>query len=790
MAGTLKFTDLVTFSYLDQNWTRVKDDYEGAFKPPVPGQPHNGAVGNIPDGTPTDMQQAANGGLNVQIAATHAGIITRNNGFYLPERMRKGTETFTKDFFKPVLLHHEDHQDPVGRVIDAAYVDTSGAIQDKYRGLEVKNSVGEVVGTINDALIRDFSGGAMPFGQQVDVVRNILRDSLLDDKAYAGLGYIKILANIADPDAIQKLLDGRYSTGSVGASTNKAVCSVCKSDWTKGGPCEHKPGGVYDDAKCFIIAGDLAYDEYSFVNVPADRHSRVLQLDYNGNKAEIEVADDYKGRIYEVQLQFPQYDSDTKEEKGMAQKKDAKAKAESNLEIQDAVTQNPAPDAEPQTEGAQEVADSATQTAEGETAEGTEGTEQIADEAAEGEETSIEDKRKCKKKKNKMKDGEEGDGEGEETVKDFVAHVIDSDEALSAEDEEAFYDQVWAAAQDCFKDGEFTLEQLGVEDLEDAKLSTEKRKKLPKSAFCGPNRSFPANDCAHVTAARRLIGKYKGEGSKDSIMKCVDRKAKLLGCDTKKKDEVKDSVETQDGSQHARIMQIILAAFEENRWSPDDEKPLTDDDKKTLTDILKRLANMVGKDSFSGALYEGKLAQDETALCDEVEKLEEQVVDLRDRLDASQKEYHLLFGDMEELQDSLVTEKAATRQAKEARLTDLVALRDHKVDEQDYTELSDGDLQSEIDRTLEVVDMGKITDKLGDGMSRVPEGEVDDPSGIQDNAKTQKRKVTLDSLKKIQEEYYMLRLSRGQQAAEMYLADKRARGLLPQDLDDIEGGSN
>lgn len=764
--GTLKFTDLVSFSYLDHNWTKVKDDYEGAFKPPVPGQPHSGAVGNMPTEGQPQMQAASNGGLNVQIAATHAGIITRNNGFYLPERMKKGSTTFTQDFHKPVLLHHKDHEDPVGRIIDSVYVDTSGAIQDKYRGLEVRNSMGEVVGTINDALIHDFVNDKMPFGQQVDVVRNILRDSLLDDKGYAGLGFIKILANISDPDAIQKLLDGRYITGSVGASTNKAICSICKSDWTKGGPCEHKPGGVYDDAKCFIIAGDLNYDEYSFVNVPADRHSRVLQLDYNGNNIEIEVADDYKGRIYEVQLQFPQYDSDTnQEEKIMAQKKDAKANTESNLEIQDAVSPNtdPAPDAESKTEGAQDVADSATQAAEGETA-------KVEDSTAEGEGV--------------VEDNVEG---GENSVKDFVAMIMDSEEALSDEDEEAFYEEIWKEVKSAFADGEYTLDMLGVDKLEDAKLSTEKRKKLAKSQFCGPNKSFPVPDCAHVTAARRLIGRYKGEGSKESILACVSRKAKAMGCDSKKKDEVQDSIETQDGIHHARIMHIILSAFEENQWSPDDDKALTDEDKKILADILKRLASMVGKDSFQEALYTQELAHDETALLDEVVSLEEQLGEVRDRLEASQKEYHLLFKDVEELQDSLVAEKAVVRQAKEARLSDLVALRDHKVEEKNYTELSDSDLDSEISRVLEVVDMGKITDKLGDGMSRVPEGELDDPSGVQDS-QNQKSKVTVANLTKIQEHYYYLRLKYNQATAENYLADMRARGLLPQGLDDIQGG--
>jgi len=68
-------------------------------------------------------------------------------------------------------------------------------------------------------------------------------------------------------------------------------------------------------------------------------------------------------------------------------------------------------------------------------------------------------------------------------------------------------------------------------ELGDAKLSSKRRRKLRSSTFCGPNRSFPVPDCAHVTAARRLIGRYHGsESTKARIMSCVNRKAKQLGC--------------------------------------------------------------------------------------------------------------------------------------------------------------------------------------------------------------------------------------------------------------------
>lgn len=68
----------------------------------------------------------------------------------------------------------------------------------------------------------------------------------------------------------------------------------------------------------------------------------------------------------------------------------------------------------------------------------------------------------------------------------------------------------------------------------DATLTTKQRSKLKSSSFCGPGRSFPVPDCAHVTAARRLIGRYKGSAdTKKRIMSCVNSKAAKLGCDDK-----------------------------------------------------------------------------------------------------------------------------------------------------------------------------------------------------------------------------------------------------------------
>lgn len=67
----------------------------------------------------------------------------------------------------------------------------------------------------------------------------------------------------------------------------------------------------------------------------------------------------------------------------------------------------------------------------------------------------------------------------------------------------------------------------------DAKLTTAQRKKLRASQFCGPGRSFPVPDCAHYTAALRLLGRAKvSESTRSKIRACVMRKGESLSCKT------------------------------------------------------------------------------------------------------------------------------------------------------------------------------------------------------------------------------------------------------------------
>ena len=73
--------------------------------------------------------------------------------------------------------------------------------------------------------------------------------------------------------------------------------------------------------------------------------------------------------------------------------------------------------------------------------------------------------------------------------------------------------------------------------LETAKpLTTKQRKKMKKSTFCGPNRSFPVPDCKHVGTAKAFLGRSKfSAATKKKIAACINRKAKQLGCTPGKK---------------------------------------------------------------------------------------------------------------------------------------------------------------------------------------------------------------------------------------------------------------
>ena len=69
-------------------------------------------------------------------------------------------------------------------------------------------------------------------------------------------------------------------------------------------------------------------------------------------------------------------------------------------------------------------------------------------------------------------------------------------------------------------------------EIEEAKLTYAARKDLPTSAFCGPDRSFPAHDAAHVRAGLQRLSQFWAKiapATRKKILGCLVRRAKRFG---------------------------------------------------------------------------------------------------------------------------------------------------------------------------------------------------------------------------------------------------------------------
>jgi hypothetical protein len=173
------------------------------------------------------------GGIVVPtIEAIHASI-TRNFTFYGAPKLKgkadyvyketgklrpTGVHSWNTPFPKPMLVNHDIYVDPLGRIPKA----------------EFKN------------------------------------------KTSTGVPGIIIYPEIVDPDAAQKVLDGRYNTVSIGSDVADAACSICKKSVFEG--CDHFRGRMYEGKLCFWVVGDHWYQECSFVNAPSDENAGVKDL--------------------------------------------------------------------------------------------------------------------------------------------------------------------------------------------------------------------------------------------------------------------------------------------------------------------------------------------------------------------------------------------------------------------------------------------------------------------------------------------------------------------------------
>lgn len=161
----------------------------------------------------------------VKIKATHFNdYINRNALNYTANAVNNGAKSWIEPFLKPQLVGHDKQSDPIGRVIG-------------YK---------------------------------------IARSDSINEPA----DYIELTVRITDSRSIERVLDGRYNTVSVGSRSSRVLCSECNQNIIEDGLCEHKKGAFNAKGKrIHWIIDQIEYVECSFVNEPADDWAGIDQID-------------------------------------------------------------------------------------------------------------------------------------------------------------------------------------------------------------------------------------------------------------------------------------------------------------------------------------------------------------------------------------------------------------------------------------------------------------------------------------------------------------------------------
>ncbi|OQX93134.1 MAG: hypothetical protein B6I17_04095 [Tenericutes bacterium 4572_104] len=170
----------------------------------------------------------------IHLEATHSGK-NLNFGIYPEESLAKDHKTYLEDFSKPLLKNHDTNSEPLGRVVET-----------------------------------DFGDSVISEGKKA----------------------VKLKIQVTDSDAIQKFIDGRYKTFSIGASADTITCDLCKAKILSNGVfnfCGHWKGETYDVAvegseatekkTAYWQYEDMYFSEISVVNNPADRNAQITKIE-------------------------------------------------------------------------------------------------------------------------------------------------------------------------------------------------------------------------------------------------------------------------------------------------------------------------------------------------------------------------------------------------------------------------------------------------------------------------------------------------------------------------------
>lgn len=539
----------------------------------------------------------------------------------------------------------------------------------------------EFVWTIPDELQKDpnvlaLCDNSTSIEDKVVAAKRFMQTGIPFQKGWKGLGYISLDAVVLDEKTIEQVRSGLLDSVSTSFDANDGgvYCSECGQNLRED-MCDHRPGKVYKDeetkkkAPCAWIPEVHDYKECSFVNFDADPLTTVEVVGDAVEENQNFIFDkETINKNSSVMFSFKDY----KEDEPMAKPKTKLSDIEQKILD---IVKELRPDLE--------------------------------DEAVQN---LVKDLAVLEKDGKYHPEQDEADIDDKTALQYAIENIETKDQEIDAE-------AVYA-------DMEADLE-------EDAKLSTEKRKSLSKSTFCGPNRSFPVPDCAHVTAARRLIGRYKGPGDKTSILACVNRKAKALGCGSKG-----DAVESQDSAEPEK-MELpscdMLATLEDK-----EAKSLYDMAEAELINRKLTLTRPCAK--CAEAEDRAKTAEDtKTEIEAQLKDMELQLKYLRAELRNQANDYTELMSQNIDIQTKVLNEKLE-------KVSVLAVLRGKFASVSDAQEgLGSLNLDEQEAVLMEGFDITEASKKLNDGMDHVPSGEKVTSPGIEDNKQSQELFDGLDA---------------------------------------------
>lgn len=190
--------------------------------------------------------------IDIKINATHINYVNKNAVKYSIDAVKNGISSWVTPYQKPQLVGHDKQSDPIGRVVGCEYVHT---------------------------------------------------DSLSEPP-----DFVQLTARITDAAAIEKVMDGRYNTVSVGSKSSKVICSECHQNIIEDGLCEHKKGTTNRKGnRIHWLIDQIEYIECSFVNEPADEYACIDQINIgNGFVPYKEFLDNRETLISELLMEDEQ----------------------------------------------------------------------------------------------------------------------------------------------------------------------------------------------------------------------------------------------------------------------------------------------------------------------------------------------------------------------------------------------------------------------------------------------------------------------------------------------------